>query len=206
MFRPYCYVVVVGVIACVMVFSARELISSIRCARLVFQQYIVLLAFRKVSCDSWTDFPRVLSRAQLAPSRIQGKPRTSPTKPPLKIAYSQAVKTGITPRTRDPGKQHVTRSHDPPRDHPASKISRDISTHDPGKISGDLPRDWSPTRSLDRVSHRYATRPLISTCKTVGTINDGTRINQVTRPTAAQSAVRRIPRTDQLVTYRLAGP
>ena len=158
----------------------------------------------------------LLSRAQLAPSRIQGKPRTSPTKPPLKLSYSQAVKTGITPRARDPGKQHVTRSHDPPRDHPASKISRDISTRDPGKISGDLPRDWSPTRSLDRVSHRYATRPLISTCKTVGTINDGTRINQVTRPTAAQSAVRRtpaaqsaarrIPCTDQQVTYRLAGP
>jgi hypothetical protein len=157
-----------------------------------------------------------MSRAQLAPSRIQGEPCTSPTKPPLKISYSLAVKTGITPRARDPGKQHVTQSHDPSRDHPASKISRDISACNPGKISGDLPRDWSPTRSLDRVSHRYATRPLITTCKTVRTINEGTRINRVTRPTAAQSAVRRtpvaqsaarrIPRTDQQVTYRIAGP
>jgi hypothetical protein len=150
------------------------------------------------------------------PSQIQGKPQTSPTKPPLKLSYSQAVKTGITPRARDPGKQHVTRSHDPPRDHPASKTSHDISTRDPGKISGDLSRDWSPIRSLDRVSHRYVMRPLITTCKVVGTINDGTRINQVTRPTVAQSTVcrtpavqsaaRRIPRTDQQVTYRIAGP
>jgi hypothetical protein len=58
-FQPNCYIVIAGVIAYVMVFSARELISSICCARLVFQQYIVLLSFREVSCDSWTDFPRV---------------------------------------------------------------------------------------------------------------------------------------------------
>ena len=64
-FWPYCDIVVVGVIARVVVFSARELISSICCAQLVFQQYIVLLSFRKVSCDSWTDFPRVLVVAKV---------------------------------------------------------------------------------------------------------------------------------------------
>jgi hypothetical protein len=41
------------------VLSARELISSICCARFIFQEHIVLLSLREVSGDSWTYFPGV---------------------------------------------------------------------------------------------------------------------------------------------------
>jgi hypothetical protein len=102
----------------------------------------------------------------------------------------------------------MTRSHDPSRDLQVSKVSRD-TTHDPRKRTGDLPRDWSSTQSLGHVNFRRATCPLINMWKTVGTINEATRINKVTRlrrMTAAQSAAREIPCTDQRVPYRLAGP
>jgi hypothetical protein len=59
-FWPYCYIVIVWVIACVVVFSARELISSICCAQFVFQEDIILLPFWQVAYNSWTDFSRVL--------------------------------------------------------------------------------------------------------------------------------------------------
>ena len=44
----------------IMVFSARELISSICRAWLVFQEDIVLFTFRQVSGNSWSDFPWLL--------------------------------------------------------------------------------------------------------------------------------------------------
>jgi hypothetical protein len=150
----------------------------------------------------------ILSQAQLMPSRIQGKPWTSPTMPPLKRSYSHIVKINPISRTHDPGKGHVTKSHDLSHDLQALKASHD-TTCDPGKRSGDLPRDWSSTWSLDYVNFRCAMHPLINTWKTVGTINEVMRINKITRLrriTVAQSTVGEIPRTDQWVPYRLAGP
>ena len=98
--------------------------------------------------------------------RIPTEPRTSPNKPTLNPSYSQIVKTSFTPRARDPGKPHVTT-----RDHLSPSISR-VITRDPGNISGDLPRDWSPTRSLGHENFKRTTRPLIHTWQTVGTINE----------------------------------
>ena len=108
----------------------------------------------------------ILSRAKPVPPCIPVKPRTSPNKPALNPSYSQIVKTSSTPRAHDPGKPHVTTC-----DHQSLSISC-VTTHDPGNISGDLPRDWSPTRSLGHVNFKHATCPLIHTWPTVGTINE----------------------------------
>ena len=82
---------------------------------------------------------QVVSQAKPAPPRTPVKPQTSPNKPALNPSYSQIVKTSFTPRARDPGKLHMT-THD----HQSPSISR-VTTRDPGNVSGDLPRDWSPT-------------------------------------------------------------
>ena len=99
------------------------------------------------------------------PPHIPTEPRTSPNKPTLNPSYSQIVKTSFTPRARDPGKPHMTTC-----DHKSLSISC-VTTHDPGKASGDLPRDWSPTRSLGHVNFKCATCSLTHTWQTVGTIN-----------------------------------
>ena len=80
-----------------------------------------------------------MSRAKPVLPHIPVKPRTSPNKPTLNPSYSQIVKTSFTPRACDPGKLHVTTC-----DHKTLSISR-VTTCDPGKVSGDLPKDWSPT-------------------------------------------------------------
>ena len=151
---------------------------------------------------------RTLSWVQLVPSQIQEKSRTSPTTPPLKHSYSQVIKTSPTSRACDPGNRHVTWSHDPSRDLQVLSISHD-TTRNPGKITGDLPRDWSSTWSLGHVNFRCVMHPLINMWKTVGTINGTVGINKVTRlrrMTVAQSTVREIPCTDQQVYYNLASP
>ena len=43
----------------------------------------------------------ILSRAQLAPSRVPAKSRTSPSKPALKPSYSHVVKQGLKTPTRE---------------------------------------------------------------------------------------------------------
>jgi hypothetical protein len=121
------------------------------------------------------------------PSRIRINSPTSPKKPPLNPSYSQVIKTSPNPQACDPGKYQVIRSPDPSCDLSASQASHDQATCDRGKLSGDLPRDWSPTRSSDCVNFRSMMRLLINTWKTVGTINKGDVVNQGMRLTAAQS-------------------
>ena len=139
-----------------------------------------------------------LSQAQLAPSRVPAKSRTSPSKPALKPSYSHVVKQGLKTPTRDPRSTHVMKSHAPPvlqvsrvtpRD-PGKQESR-VTTRDPGK-PGDLPRDWSSAWPHDVTRFRRVTRPLIGTWKTVGQSTVDRRINKVTRLTIvthAQSTV-----------------
>ena len=127
-----------------------------------------------------------LSRAQLAPSRVPAKSRTSPSKPALKPSYSHVVKQGLKTPTRDPGNTHMMKSRAPP----VLQVSR-VTPRDPG-IPGDLPRDWSSARPRDITRFRRATHPLIGTWKTVGQSTVDRRINKVTRLTIvthAQSAV-----------------
>ena len=114
-----------------------------------------------------------VSRAKPAPSHTQANTRTSPAVPALKPSYSQVTRLGI--RARDPGKQHVTGARDRPCDLQVLWGSCDPRARDPVKRSGDLPRDWSATRSGD---YRYVTRPLNHP---VGTTNGGMRINKVVR-------------------------
>ena len=110
--------------------------------------------------------PHVVSRVKPVPSHISATPWTSPHKPALNLSYSQIVKMSFTPRACDPGKPHLT-THD----HKFLSISC-VTTCDPGNVSGDLPRDWSSTRSLGRVNFKRATRPLIHIWQMVGTINE----------------------------------
>jgi hypothetical protein len=138
-------------------------------------------------------------RATPAPSQIQ----TSPKKPPLNLSYSQVIKMNPNPRTHDPGKYQVTQSPDLSRDPPTSRVPRDQSACDHGKPLGDLPKDWSPTQSQDRMNFRNAMRPLINTWRTVGKINKDNIINKVTRLTAAQSIAVMISYFDHLRTNNL---
>ena len=108
-----------------------------------------------------------MSQAKPTPPRIPTEPRTSPNKPALNPSYSQIVKTSFTPRARDPGTPHVT----------TCDLSQ-VATCDPGKASGDLPRDWSPTRSLGHVNFKRTTRPLTYMWQMVGTINEHVRNQQ----------------------------
>ena len=107
-----------------------------------------------------------MSQAKPAPPCTSAKPCTSPNKPTLNPSYSQIVKTSFTPRAHDPGKPHMTTCN-----HKSSSISC-VTTHDPGKASGDLPRDWSPTRSPGRANFKCTMHLLIHTWQTVGTINE----------------------------------
>ena len=75
-------------------------------------------------------------------------------------------------------------SPSPPKAAPKLKYSHVVEStlrpHNPGKLSHDLPRDWSSTRSQvatrspDRARFRRMPSPLIGTWKTVGMINKPT--------------------------------
>jgi len=118
-------------------------------------------------------------------------PKSSPPKAAPKPTYSHMVR--VTPQARDPGKvladllrvQAHDQAHDPAYDQ-ACDISHDKSTPsgscdlgtcDHGNQSHDLPRDWSSIQSRDhtrlcgQTHFCHAPSPLISTWKTVGTIN-----------------------------------
>jgi len=119
-----------------------------------------------------------LSRTESATSCIQRIPSPSPPKAAPKLKYSHVV--GSTLRPCDPGKLSPDLSHVRSHDISTTLGSRDIQARDPEKVSHDLPRDWSSTRSQvttrspDRVRFRRAPSPLIGMWKTMGTINKST--------------------------------
>ena len=85
-----------------------------------------------------------------------------------------------TLQPHDPGKPSPDLSHVRSHDTLTTLRSHDIQARDPGKVSHDLPRDWSSTRlqvatqSPDRVHFRHVPSPLISIWKTMGMINEST--------------------------------
>jgi len=113
-----------------------------------------------------------------ATSRIQRIPSPSPPKATPKLKYSHVVESTLRPR--DPGKLSPDQSCVQSRDISTTSGSHDIQTCDPGKVSHDLPRDWSSTQSQvitqspDRMCFRCAPSLLIGMWKTVGTINKST--------------------------------
>jgi len=119
-----------------------------------------------------------VSRTESTISRIQRIPSPSPSKAAPKLKYSHMVESTLRPC--DPGKLSPDRSHVQSCDTSTTLRSHDIQTHDPGKVSYDLPRDWSSTRSQvnkrspDQTRFRHMPSPLISTWKTVGMINKST--------------------------------
>ena len=113
-----------------------------------------------------------MSQAKLMPPQVLAKPRISPSKPTLNPSYSQIVKTSFAPRAHDPGNPHVTTC-----DFKSSRMSH-VTTHDPGKASGDLSRDWPPTQSLGHVNFKHITHLLTHIWQTVGITNERVRNQQ----------------------------
>jgi len=128
-----------------------------------------------------------VSWTKSTPSRNSIQAPTSPPRTAPKPSYSQvairhppepAIKPGQRPATkenlrpRDPGKsppRDLTR--DSSRDIRTVKQAHDLTARDRGNLTHDLPRDWSSTRSPDRMHFLRASRPLIHTWKNMGTIN-----------------------------------
>jgi len=125
---------------------------------------------------------KVVSRAVLAPPSLSYKPVTS------------------VPHDRG------NISHDPTcdssRDPFATCTSRDLSTRDPGnlqprdpgKITHDLSRNWSSTKSLDQTRFGRASNPLINTWQIVGTINKTHPLNNQRTHDATRSTKTRLIR------------
>jgi len=117
----------------------------------------------------------ILLRTESATSCIQRIPSPSPPKATPKLKYSHVVEPTLRPR--DPGKPSPDLSRVRSCDILPTLGSHDIQACGPGKVSHDLPRDWSSTRSQvvtrshDRTRFRRTPSPLIGTWKTVGTIN-----------------------------------
>jgi len=120
----------------------------------------------------------LLLRTESATSRIQRIPSPSSPKATPKLKYSHVVESTLRPR--DPGKLSPDLSCVRSRDISTTLESHDIQACNPGKVSHDLPRDWSSTRSQvttrspDHARFRRAPSLLISTWKTMGTINEST--------------------------------
>jgi len=87
----------------------------------------------------------ILSRTESATLHIQRIPSPSSPKTTPKLKYSHVV--GSTPRPHNPGKLSPDLSHVQSCDILTTLGSCDIQAHDPGKVSHDLPRDWSSTQS-----------------------------------------------------------
>jgi len=138
---------------------------------------------------SWT-----LSWMKSTPSRNPIQPPTSPMKTAPKPSYSQMTIQRPPEPTIKPGQQPTTKENlracDPGKHpscdlacdlscDPAQDLSRDLTRDIPCDLTAcdhrnlthDLPRDWSSTRSPDRVRFRRAPHPLIHTWKTMGMIN-----------------------------------
>jgi len=119
-----------------------------------------------------------LSRMESATSCIQRIPSPSPPKTTPKLKYSYVVESTLW--LCDPGKLSPDQSCVQSRDILTTLGSRDIQAHDPGKVSDDLPRDWSSiqsqvtSQSSDRTCFRCASSLLINMWKTVGMINKST--------------------------------
>jgi len=96
-----------------------------------------------------------------------------PPEPVIKPGQQPTTNTNL--RTCDPGKSPPhDLARDSSRDLQALNQARDQAcdqTRDRENLMHDLPRDWSSIRLPDRVCFLRASRPLIHTWKTVGTIN-----------------------------------
>jgi len=121
-----------------------------------------------------------VSRAVLAPPSLSYKP--------------------VTPASRDHGNISHDPTHDSSRDPFATCTSRDLSARDPGnlrprdpgKITHDLSRNWSSTKSPDQMRFGHASNPLINTWQIMGTINKMRPLNnQRTRNTTQSTNTRR---------------
>jgi len=120
----------------------------------------------------------ILLRTESVTSRIQRNPSPSSPKAASKLKYSYVVESTLRPC--DPGRLSPDLSRVRSCDILTTLGSCDIQPHDLGKVSHDLPRDWSSTQSPvitqspDHMCFRCTPSPLIDMWKTVGAINKST--------------------------------
>ena len=124
-----------------------------------------------------------VSRAKLVPTRnaFPNDPRTHLTITSRFITNPNPSSNQVISRTRDHGNLSHDPSHDSPRDLPVPNMSCDLTTHDPGNITHDLPKAWSSNMLHGHTWFRCATRPLINTWKTVGRIHKHVPVDQSTK-------------------------
>jgi len=116
-----------------------------------------------------------LSRAVLAPPSLSYKPVTSAPHDRGNISHDPTHNSSRDPFTtctscnlsaRDPG---------------------NLRPRDPGKITHDLSRNWSSTKSPDQTRFGRASNPLINTWQIMGTINKTRPLNNQRTRDATQS-------------------
>ena len=141
----------------------------------------------------------ILSWTKSTPSRNPVQTPMSPTRTAPKPSYSQVairhppepvinpsqkLATNKKLRPHDPGKSPpCDLAHDSLCDLQALKQAHDLTAHNCGNLTHDLPRNWSSTWSPDCMCFLRTSCLLIHMWKTVGTINSWLRINEVTRLT-----------------------
>jgi len=105
------------------------------------------------------------------------------------------VYKSVTSGSHDHGNLSHDPTHDSSYDPSATMLSYDlmahdprkIRPHDPGKITYDLSRNWSSTRSHDQTHFGLAPSPLINMWKIVGMINKMHPLNNQQRCDVTQS-------------------
>ena len=124
-----------------------------------------------------------LSQAKLTPTR-----NTFPNDPRTYLTVTSRFTTAPNPssnqvisRTRDHGNLSHDWSCDSSRDLSIPNMSCDLTTHDPGNITHDLPKSWPSNMSQDHTWFGHATCLLINTWKTVGRINKHVTVDQSTK-------------------------
>jgi len=101
---------------------------------------------------------------------------------PSKFNYNQ-----VTSRSCNCGNLSHDPTCDPLCDPSATMTLCDLTTHDPGKITHDLSRNWSLTRSHDKMHFGHVPSLLINIWKIMGTINKTCPLNDQQRCNVTQS-------------------
>ena len=124
-----------------------------------------------------------VSQAKLAPTRnaFPNDPRTHPTITSHFTTNPNPSSNQVISRTCDHGNLSHDLSCDSSRDPSFPTTSHDLTAHDPGNITHDLPRAWSSNMSQDHTWFGHMMHLLINTWKTMGRINKHITVDQSTK-------------------------
>ena len=125
----------------------------------------------------------ILLWAKLAPTRntFPNNPRTHATITSRFITTPNLSTNQVISRTHDHGNLSHNPSCDKSHDLPVPDWSHDLTAHDPGNITHDLPKAWSSNTSHGHTRFGHVMRPLINTWKTMGRIHKHVTVDQSTK-------------------------